>query len=663
MTEVVSCIINQYRKAMKVLLITPQKADIDYFQSLVDPELDVEMEYFPLVEPGEVIQRLSEEEPEVVIVVACKSVGNLGSLISLFDRFPNIAFITYCEHMQEAEALHLLSSGAQDFLVKGEITKTMFRKTLLSAIYRENMRIRLLDANKRAIEARQYSSRLLARMSHEIRTPLNAVIGMTEMLCDTELNSKQRYYTQLIREGGNMLTSLFNDLLDFAKIESGKVKIAKRPFLLRESMQEAMLSLMPAALEKKLDLILHLQSDLPKYIVSDDLRLRQVVMNLLDNAIKFTRHGHVQLRLWQETRNQNAVLLIAVSDTGPGIPGSAISNLFKPYTKLAEHEDAQIKGVGLGLSICDHLMKMMQGTIHVDSTLGQGSTFTLSLPLEPGDQQHMDEQDGALAGKKVLFLTHDSSLNALLKDYFDFWKAELSIQEVREEFPEVFDELSDYDLILTHLRTGFKLDLRLIDHFRKQGNIPHILLKDRDKATDEIVVIRKDTLILLKPIDTALLFEACKSVLIGDADSLNRREQFAVVDERLGEHNPLDILVAEDNVINQKIILGVLGRFGYSPKLVENGKEALASLDVKVYDLVLMDIQMPVMDGIEATRQIREKVPEKNHPRIIALTADALQQSKDEYVQIGLDDVLYKPVQTKELLRVLSETKRIPRVY
>lgn len=663
MSEVVSCIINQYPTAMKVLLITPHQTDIDFFQALVDPELDVELEYFPLIEPGEVIQRLSEQEPEVVIITACKPMGNLDGLISLFDRFSNIAFITYCEHMQEAEALHLLSNGAQDFLVKGETTKPVFRKALLSAIYRENMRIRLLEANKKAIEARQYSSRLLARMSHEIRTPMNAVIGMTEMLCDTELDSKQRYYTQLIRESGNMLTSLFNDLLDFAKIESGKVKIASRPFLLRESMQEAMLAIMPAALEKKLELILSVQPNLPKYIISDDLRLRQVVMNLLDNAIKFTRHGHVQLRLWQETRNQKPHLLIAVSDTGPGIPGSAISNLFKPYTKLAEHEEAQIKGVGLGLSICDHLMKMMQGTIQVDSALGQGSTFTLTLPLEQGDRQQTDDHDDTLAGKNVLFLTHDSLLNALLKDYFDYWNAVLTIKEVREEFPEVFDELSDYDLIITHLRTGFKLDLRLIDHFRKQGNIPHILLKDRDKATDEIVVIRKDTLILLKPVDTALLFEACKSVLVGDADSLNKREQFVVVDERLGEHNPLDILVAEDNVINQKIILGVLGRFGYSPKLVENGKEALASLDVKVYDLVLMDIQMPVMDGVEATRLIREKVPQKNQPRIVALTADALQQSKDEYAQNGLDDVLYKPVQTKELLRILTETKRIQRVY
>lgn len=648
---------------MKLLLITPEKNDFSYFQELLEPEFGVDIEHFLLNDPGEIIQRLSEQQPEIVILSICKKMGNTDAMVEIFDRFPEIAFMTYCEHLHEAEALQLLAMGAQDFLVKGDLTKSNLRKALLSAVYRENVRVQLLEANKKALEASQYSSRLLARMSHEIRTPLNAVIGMTEMLSDTELNSKQRYYTQLIRDGGNMLTSLFNDLLDFAKIESGKVKIARRPFSLVESMQEALLAMMPAALEKKIELILHVQPDLPKYIVSDDLRLRQVVMNLLDNAIKFTQHGHVQLKLWRELRNNQDFLLIAVSDTGPGIPGSAISNLFKPYTKLAEHEEAQIKGVGLGLTICHHLMKMMNGSIQVTSDLGKGSVFTLSLPMETHEQTTVEGDFSALSGKRVLCLTHDKSQNELLTDYFAHWNSRITIREAQEEFPELGDFHDDFDLVISHLRTNFKLDLKLIDHFRKVQDIPHILLKDRDKATDELVVIRKDTIILLKPIDTDLLLDACRAVLTGISDSLNVREQYAVVDERLGEHNPLDILVAEDNLINQKIIVGVLSRFGYSPKLVENGREALASLDVKVYDLVLMDIQMPVMNGIEATKQIRERVPSKNQPRIIALTADALQQSKNEYVHNGLDDVLYKPVQTKELLRVLSETKRIARNY
>ncbi|MDA3944693.1 MAG: ATP-binding protein [Bacteroidetes bacterium] len=640
-----------------VLSVSADPHDLEYYKKLNAANEDIAYEQLMPNLPGDIIQQLSEQLPDVVILSACEANwGKEDFILQLIERFPKMAFILSCDKNQESKAIAFISKGVQDYFVKEKLDAYSLRKCVLTAVIRRNLRIELLNYHDKEAEAREYSSRLLARMSHEIRTPMNAVIGMTEILWDSELNSKQRYYLQLIKESGNMLVSLFNDLLDFSKIESGKVKIHARPFSLCQSMQEVIESVLPQALEKKLNLLLHISPELPKIITGDDLRLRQVMMNLVENAIKFTDTGFVKVHVFQNETEQGAVLHLVVADTGQGIKEEVIPQLFKPYVKGAEHEAAQIKGVGLGLSICDHLVKRMKGQIKVESVLEKGTTFTVILPLIQVEKQPVSRQLNAFKDKKILYITHNQLHDELLKAYCAYWGAALKIQREEQDMPVFGNELEAYDLLITDLRSNLKLDLKLIDSVRSKHEIAHILVKDRENVNDQLIVIRKDTVILLQPIFVDELFETIDAVLNSKADILNRRDHLPQADEHMAEYHPIEILVAEDNAINQKIILGVLSRYGYSPRLVENGKQALESILIKTYDLVLMDIQMPVMNGLEATKLIRQRVPAELQPRIIALTADALQKSSDEYKLQGMDDVLYKPVQTKELLKVLTDT-------
>ena len=641
----------------RVLIVSSLSSDLAFYLKCNEGNENITIEQLRPHVGGDIIQYLSEQKIDVVILSACDAQwATEDFIIKLIEHFPKIAFLLACDKNDEDRALSFLKIGVQDYFLKERLDTFMLRKYVLTALVRRNLRNEAIESSKKEQEAREYSSRLLSRMSHEIRTPMNAVIGMAELLDDTELNSKQRYYLQLIRDSGTMLVSLFNDLLDYAKIESGKVKIHSRPFSIKKAMQEVMESALPQALEKKIDLLLHTSPQLPEMLIGDDLRIRQVMMNLVDNAIKFTDAGSVRLSISAEEQTDKHILKFEVKDTGQGIKKEVIPQLFKPYVKGVEHEAAQIKGVGLGLSICDQLVKRMNGAITVTSVLGKGTAFTVTLPLPVVEDQPEPKDKDALKNKRILYVTHDLLYNDLLANYCDYWGAKLEVVQEEQDLPVFTKNMEDYDLLITNLRSSFKLDLKLIDAVRKVHEMPHVLLKNRDTVNDQLVVIRKDTVILLKPLQMEELFETVLSVFEKKADALNKRELSTGFDERKAEYHPLEILVAEDNPINQKIILSVLSRFGYSPRLVENGKQALDSVLGRTYDLILMDIQMPVMDGVEACKLIRQRVASEVQPRIIALTADALQQSSEEYIQNGMDGVLYKPVQTRELLKVISDT-------
>jgi signal transduction histidine kinase/ActR/RegA family two-component response regulator len=554
-----------------------------------------------------------------------------------------------------------LNNPAWDYFIIDDINKDNLYKTLIFNVKRIKQYEHFINASEEIREAKEYSNRLLARMSHEIRTPMNAVIGMTEMLYDTDLNSKQRYYTQTIHESGTLLVALFNDLLDFSKIEAGTIRIHDKPFLLHESIRESISSVLQFALEKRLELIYHIEPEMPLMVMGDDLRLRQIIMNLLDNAIKFTPHGYVKLFVRKSVFESKEEINISVSDTGPGIRSDLLPHLFKPYVQASEYENVQKKGIGLGLAICEQLAKRMNGKIDVVSVMGEGSTFTIRLPFRPLEESLPEPKKQILENKKAVFITYDSLLDELLTDYCKYTGMSLEIVKMNLEYPVFGDQLNNFDLLITHLHPGLKIDLKLIDSVREKRDIPHILIKEREKANEKMVVIRKDTVIMLKPIDPAEFWDVAEAVIEGKANNLNTIERHIQLDERMGEYHPLDILVAEDNAINQRIIMSVLNRYGYHVKMVENGKEALESLERRLYDVVLMDIQMPVLDGIKATKLIRERFNSNRQPYIIALTADALQQSRTEYLTHGMDEVLYKPVQTKALMQLLANCQRLDR--
>jgi signal transduction histidine kinase/CheY-like chemotaxis protein len=646
-----------------IFVISTQSSDADTLTKLlVSSDYQVLSPVFQ--EAAELWVMIQQSMPSLVCVRVDDATGWNDSIArAIADQFPIVPLVLLCSVRQRSFALNALAQYAWDFIEMDEVGAGMLIKTLESSIKRVNQYSKLQETALEVAEAKAYSNRLLARMSQEIRTPMNAVIGMAEMLLDTELNSKQRYYTQTIHESGSLLVALFNDLLDYSKIEAGTIRIHDKPFNLHDSMRESISSTLASALEKRLEILVRIQPELPELFMGDDLRIRQIVMNLLDNAIKFTAQGFVKLDVGFVEEQGQKDLVIAVSDSGPGIRKDLLPILFKPYVQAAELVGGQKKGVGLGLAICDHLVRRMHGSIHVDSEVGKGSVFTVKFPFRPIQTQPEQPLYEALLGKKVLYVTSDNLHTPVLDEYLSSKGMLLDVKYLQQEYPEFGNQLQQYDLLITQIRTNQKFDLKLVDMVREKHAMPHILIKEREKVNEKIVVIRKDTVIMLKPIEQKELWEICEAVLQEKADQLNTVDRSMALDERMGEYHPLDILVAEDNAINQRIIMTVLSRHGYQVKMAENGKEALESLARRIYDVVLMDINMPVMDGITATKQIRKQLAPDRQPFIIALTADVLQQSKTDYLEQGMDEVLYKPVQTKALMQILAKCRRLDRLH
>ncbi len=650
---------------MNILLITPKKEDLLEIQGFIQElQRDDTVRHIKPDDFGEAIQLLSENKTDITLfATGTKSMDYLSMAEELIKRFPRIPFVSLCDVQEQDTALQVVRIGMQDYLFRGEATAPAFEKILVTSIARENLRNQLDKARKEAEEALAYKDRMLSRMSHQIRTPLNAITGVSELLEETELNSKQAYYNQLIREHGNKLVVLINDLNDYSRIEAGHIKIHQKPFNIYDSMLECIQTVLPDAINRKLELVWHMSPQCPETIIGDDLRIRQLVINLLENAIKFTKSGYVELFVGV-CESESKMICFRVTDSGKGIEKEMIPTLFKAYTKLDENNSTE-GGVGLGLAICRNLVELMDGAIMVESTPGSGSVFTIKLPLKTDEDlsESIVTQGNFQLTKntKVLYLSSSKLLDKMLKNWFSVWGIHLDINEVKDEMPLSANLLEGYDLLITNVRDNIKLDLKLIDRVRAIRKMPHLLFKYPESSGDRLTVVRKDTVILLKPLEISLLKNAVSLVLKGEANSLHAMQTHITADERLGEHHPLDILVAEDNAINQKIIQGILNRYSYQPKLVENGLLALESIRKRTYDVVLMDVQMPEMDGLEATKHIRAELPEKRQPFIVALTADALHKSKKEYLDAGMDEVLYKPVQINRLIELLANTKRIER--
>ncbi|PKP53648.1 MAG: hypothetical protein CVT92_03470 [Bacteroidetes bacterium HGW-Bacteroidetes-1] len=646
---------------MKILVLTNDNKAIELLK-----QLDNQKKYsWTTISPdvtGEIIQALAENSADVIMInPIVQETWNIDKVHEIAGRFPFIPIIVFCTHEYEPQALKSLEQSVWDYFIIDSNASQTLSKTLqfnLQRIGHHKLQQKLIEEMH---EAKNYSNRLLARMSHEIRTPMNAVIGMTEMLRDTELNSKQRYYIQTIFDSGTLLVALFNDLLDFSKIEAGTIHIHNKPFNLIESIRESITNVLESALDKRLELIYRINPSIPFMVMGDDLRVRQIVMNLLDNAIKFTVHGYVKLEVNQCLKEGIHQLCISVEDTGPGMRSDLLPHLFKPYVQASGDESIKKKGIGLGLAICDHLIKRMNGSIEVNSILGKGSVFTIHIPFQETDNPAKIMPVPELNSKKVLYVTNDGLLDEMIIDYCTFQGMPVEIIHSTQEYPDFSNLLNDYNLLITQLHTGMKMDLKLIDTVRNVRAIPQILIKERENVNEKMIVIRKDAVIMLKPLDYSEFIEVMEAVLSSKADALNMIERHMQIDDHLGEHHPLDILVAEDNTINQRIIMSVLNRYDYQVKMVENGKEAIESLERRVYDVVLMDIQMPVMDGITATKKIREQFHSDRQPYIIALTADALQQSRTDYLKQGMNEVLYKPVQTKALMLMLAACERLER--